>query len=298
MGRATRHTSILPHKCPISIHALRGEGDRTHPRRRPGRAISIHALRGEGDVRRLRAVKPFVISIHALRGEGDLRRHHRAWRGGYFYPRPPWGGRRDNNPPLSPQRGFLSTPSVGRATAGGNENEVRNQISIHALRGEGDSRPRRCWQPGRYFYPRPPWGGRRWRRRCSSSIERFLSTPSVGRATSCRAAVVPAGRISIHALRGEGDPPPTRHGNGCAGFLSTPSVGRATQPSAMRLFSLSFLSTPSVGRATIERFGWPVLSKISIHALRGEGDGATHPRARRTIISIHALRGEGDCKSA
>ena len=34
---------------------------------------------------------------------------------------------------------------------------------------------------------------------------------------------------------------------------------------------------------------------ISIHALRGEGDGLNVlPVARRVNISIHALRGEGD----
>mgnify|MGYP004624124281 CR=1 FL=1 len=35
---------------------------------------------------------------------------------------------------------FLSTPSVRRATNVGNEAEIRTDISIHALREEGDSK--------------------------------------------------------------------------------------------------------------------------------------------------------------
>ena len=38
--------------------------------------------------------------------------------------------------------------------------------------------------------------------------------------------------------------------------------------------------------------------KISIHALRGEGDtGKNNIRNNDIKISIHALRGEGDCKN-
>ena len=37
--------------------------------------------------------------------------------------------------------------------------------------------------------------------------------------------------------------------------------------------------------------------KISIHALRGEGDAETKRENREAEISIHALRGEGDKES-
>ena len=53
VGRATQVT--LPpviQKNPISIHALRGEGDRPRGYDVGYRAISIHALRGEGDAYR------------------------------------------------------------------------------------------------------------------------------------------------------------------------------------------------------------------------------------------------------
>ena len=79
------------------------------------------------------------ISIHALRVEGDKPKNTRIWPCWNFYPRPPCGGR-----PLRESGGkfypvvFLSTPSVWRATAlssvWGNDFE----ISIHALRVEGD----------------------------------------------------------------------------------------------------------------------------------------------------------------
>ena len=63
-------------------------------------------------------------------------------------------------------------------------------------------------------------------------------------------------------------------------------------------FNGLFLSTPSVGRATRCR-RLPIRSgHISIHALRGEGDGVGADSREKRPISIHALRGEGDSKSA
>ena len=79
---------------------------------------------------------------------------------------------------------FQPTPSVGRATGKTRGGEQETNISIHALRGEGDN--------GKFildglreadFNPRPPWGGRQ----CESLL---IETVFI---------------ISIHALRGEGD---------------------------------------------------------------------------------------------
>ena len=102
-----------------------------------------------------------------------------------------------------------------------------------------------------HFNPRPPWGGR--------PGEKLRK-------------IVYLGRISIHALRGEGD------------------CRRAVAAVA----TVAFQSTPSVGRAT--RIAHCPLSRvyISIHALRGEGDDQSPARSARLGISIHALRGEGD----
>ena len=125
------------------------------------------------------------ISIHALREEGDL-----PWQGPvscpcYFYPRPPRGGRPAQLFQIFDVREFLSTPSARRATrryaaaCGGAE------ISIHALREEGD-----CIKPGQPphqqdFYPRPPRGGRRGGDIIEPGAFTFLSTPSARRATLC-----------------------------------------------------------------------------------------------------------------
>ena len=125
---------------------------------------------------------------------------------------------------------FLSTPSVGRATAFLNGDLSTWMISIHALRGEGDSNTgdrsaaivisiHALRGEGDYehvgqvenradFYPRPPWGGRQMSVNEAAVWIKFLSTPSVGRATTLadRGVNLPE-TISIHALRGEGDAP-------------------------------------------------------------------------------------------
>ena len=80
----------------------------------------------------------------------------------------------------------------------------------------------------------------------------FLSTPSARRATSFSFSNLLRSRISIHALREEGDPE-------CR-FLQD-----AVE---------AFLSTPSARRATSEQFARLTAQKISIHALREEGDPA------------------------
>ena len=83
---------------------------------------------------------------------------------------------------------------------------VGSEISIHALREEGDS----------IVTDR------------SSAALRFLSTPSARRATIfCQCGTLGA-IISIHALREEGDVLVLWYNNGVKGFLSTPSARRAT----------------------------------------------------------------------
>ena len=55
-----------------------------------------------------------------------------------------------------------------------------------------------------------------------------------------------------------------------------------------------FLSTPSARRATPPIKKCDVGIRISIHALREEGDSLTVGDVLRGDISIHALREEGD----
>ena len=101
---------------------------------------------------------------------------------------------------------FLSTPSARRATPPESEGTMQAEISIHALREEGD----------------PVFSA--YRLRASS----FLSTPSARRATSGKFDVCLIFVISIHALREEGDTLSSTPDASSMIFLSTPSARRAT----------------------------------------------------------------------
>ena len=102
-----------------------------------------------------------------------------------------------------------------------------------------------------HFYPRPPRGGR------PSGYKKYFEKI----------------KISIHALREEGDPQECSSDSCLLTFLSTPSARRATRA----------YCDVDRGKA------------ISIHALREEGDDPPHRhRLAAPRISIHALREEGD----
>ena len=191
-----------------------------------------------------------------------------------FYPRPPRGGR----PATALHRGkaavFLSTPSARRATFWRFRNGVCDEISIHALREEGDhgfgSLTHLCWKflstpsARRATMILPMTESRLWlflstpsARRATISplvaipMLRFLSTPSARRATCSALGMMCDILISIHALREEGDAVNPLHFGTLTRFLSTPSARRAT--------FFMFRLTPDTFR-------------ISIHALREEGD--------------------------
>ena len=185
-------------------------------------------------------VAPIIISIHALREEGDILSKTSS----------------DN------LRVFLSTPSARRAT----EEQVRTVldmpisihalreegdvaldviivcivgISIHALREEGDSVSAAHTAAARYFYPRPPRGGRLNSGIFSRTPRIFLSTPSARRATAA-AQLQAVSLLNFY-------PRPPRGGRRqnpicstpCRLFLSTPSARRATQPPLLE--SLEFM---------------------------------------------------------
>ena len=145
----------------ISIHALREEGDR-YNNRMPRRA-------GDFYPRPPRGGRPALVRF--AKAQLD------------FYPRPPRGGR-PSSPGRTPvdteflstpsarratrcelgltdeQVQFLSTPSARRATSGDRLFDHAGEISIHALREEGDGQGSRGCPASIYFYPRPPRGGR------------------------------------------------------------------------------------------------------------------------------------------
>ena len=146
----------------ISIHALREEGDPPTPRRQRTKSrflstpsarratnkaaetldfcmISIHALREEGDPScsiwsRLR---PIFLSTPSARRATWARYHHRP-PAPYFYPRPPRGGRHLAVRVMEIVEDFYPRPPRGGRRKSQAVTETKLEISIHALREEGD----------------------------------------------------------------------------------------------------------------------------------------------------------------
>ena len=249
----TAPRAFTTHCPPISIHALRVEGDSARELSRPlYRDISIHALRVEGDRPHPSGGHCSPVSIHALRVEGDADGYGAGCDARRFYPRPPGGGRparcnqsswsssisihalrvegdirllqNDPSPTL-----FLSTPSGWRATSC-TRSKRRFLIFLSTPSGwRATSLLVIVYPPSSHFYPRPPGGGRLYPLDCQDTdARRFLSTPSGWRATRGIPRRADRRRISIHALRVEGDGVlRVRVCRQCA-FLSTPSGWRAT----------------------------------------------------------------------
>ena len=78
---------------------------------------------------------------------------------------------------------FLSTPSVGRATDAHRNKTGSHAFSIHALRGEGDSKCKIKIFIRYKFLSTPSVGRATYARAHDGRTVKFLSTPSVGRAT-------------------------------------------------------------------------------------------------------------------
>ena len=168
-------------------------------------SISIHALREEGDLQKHGFKRRLVISIHALREEGDVQ--------------PRCAG-------LVPGISIHALREEGDVQGAWNRRE-RVLISIHALREEGDPVPHAAAGCCRYFYPRPPRGGRRVIFFMASVSNDFYPRPPRG------------GRPELQCC--------------CTKrriFLSTPSARRATSFTLAPPSSSKFLSTPSARRAT------------------------------------------------
>ena len=105
-----------------------------------------------------------IISIHALREEGDKGLTAQRRKNRNFYPRPPRGGRQRQPNHKGKRKNFYPRPPRGGRPMAAFLPGIY-EISIHALREEGD-----CWRtlyPAAmgYFYPRPPRGGRHIRGR-------------------------------------------------------------------------------------------------------------------------------------
>ncbi len=175
---------------------------------------------------------------------------------GHFYPRPPRGGRRELIDKEFGGVQFLSTPSARRATRAELIQVLKNCISIHALREEGD-------------LPLEEEDARKWAISIHALREEGDPLPARKRKIFF---------ISIHALREEGDggagkavrsapyfyPRPPRGGRPMPRKLvmspkiyfypRPPRGGRPSNPSGGG-GEPEFLSTPSARRATSSQVG-------------------------------------------
>ena len=174
--------------------------------------------------------------------------------------------------------------------------ETHPAISIHALREKGDGGGGQRQEAGRlflstpsarrattstlwssscsrYFYPRPPRGGRLYRSDCSCRCSNFYPRPPRGGRRQLLAVYPRPRYISIHALREEGDQRFFALSSRMMVFLSTPSARRATGLVADIGDVLGhFYPRPPRGGRPLQPVGLRTPDVISIHALREEGD--------------------------
>ena len=184
------------------------------------------------------------------------------------------------------------------------QKEGKLYISIHALREEGDMYSARAPRTSRHFYPRPPRGGRHPGRVSTGGQPNFYPRPPRGGRPAIALWCHKAGKISIHALREEGDAgaKPQRSVNyisihalreegdtpqarlswrSCSYFYPRPPRGGRRSSGLETSGARKFLSTPSARRATRLRRCVQDALKISIHALREEGDAVMWQRLGR-----------------
>ena len=190
---------------------------------------------------------------------------------------------------------FQSTPSGGKATERRGQRGPGIEVSIHAFRGEGDPRCRLALLLTSSFQSTPSGGKATQTTRRPRRAWTFQSTPSGGKATLVLRGMVASYRVSIHAFRGEGDPPESPFGTTAASvsihafrgegdprLSCARSTSRRFNPrlpggrrraSSHRLpASPQFQSTPSGGKATPDCPALGLHPGVSIHAFRGEGD--------------------------
>ena len=126
-------------QTPISIHALREEGDARFitATATPKNFYPRPPRGGRRTRRRFGAVTGQFLSTPSAR-RATLTAASGSSRPRNFYPRPPRGGRPHCMWIRACFLRFLSTPSARRATSASASTVPRAEISIHALREEGD----------------------------------------------------------------------------------------------------------------------------------------------------------------
>ncbi len=152
---------------------------------------------------------------------------------------------------------FLSTPSARRATVHTQQPLWEREISIHALREEGDEREVKPYE------------------------RQYISIHALREEGDLIGVLhAPEPQISIHALREEGDWMAVPRFAALFRFLSTPSARRATGDASgvQRAPVISIHALREEGDAAVN----DLLQRhnISIHALREEGDPFRHRSER------------------
>ena len=171
---------------------------------------------------------------------------------------------------------FLSTPSARRATTERFSAAIPAQISIHALREEGDHLGNVTGMfAAQISIHALREEGDSLLLRSYLAFCLFLSTPSARRATLLSVFQPVAGIISIHALREEGDRKLLQTSSVLHYFYPRPPRGGRPRTVPSLALMILFLSTPSARRATYIKVVNERIQTISIHALREEGD--CHP---------------------
>ena len=270
------------------------------------RWVSIHAPRAEGD---------------AEAGSGDFGRqgfNPRPPRGGRrasgspstarsrcFNPRPPRGGRPDRlhghadvirvsiHAPRAEGDGSggeyvgLESVSIHAPRAEGDLVAIQArpeelEVSIHAPRAEGDPLAGISMASSTGFNPRPPRGGRLAASPMRPLCELFQSTPPARRATQVAERLFKPYRVSIHAPRAEGDPPPRFGPLAFRGFNPRPPRGGRRQGQPREGLENQFQSTPPARRATRIVKDDNATARVSIHAPRAEGDSPPPAAACRS----------------
>ena len=168
--------------------------------------FSIHALLAESDVEKVPAdvfysaflstlslrratwqrgsrITYVEFSIHALLAESDAGKHVQPPRPQVFYPRSPCGERPTMTALYRPQVFFYPRSPCGERLVMMEEENMILDFSIHALLAESD----------------------RFVTAFRGSVDSFLSTLSLRRATFSVAFVFGFGAFSIHALLAESD---------------------------------------------------------------------------------------------
>ena len=158
------------------------------------------------------------------------------------------------------------------ATGLANHFKFLHPVSIHALLAECDRGIQIPDCPIACFNPRTPCGVRPGAVSLIYSVPGFQSTHSLRSATLRPHSSPFDNQVSIHALLAECDTLPHAATRRTSSFNPRTPCGVRPVPASCPLSCLPFQSTHSLRSATGRLGAWPVLRKVSIHALLAEGD--------------------------